>query len=83
MPQPSSRHPPLNSPMAPGSFSLQSNGASSHYGDPPHPLPRRVLPKPKVMRVQAIYDCVGDHHDELTFNEGEVLVVLGEDNADW
>ncbi|XP_045079901.1 arf-GAP with SH3 domain, ANK repeat and PH domain-containing protein 1 isoform X4 [Coregonus clupeaformis] len=83
MPQPSSRHPPLNSPMAPGSFSLQSNGASSHHGDPPHPLPRRVLPKPKVMRVQAIYDCVGDHHDELTFNEGEVLVVLGEDNADW
>uniref|UniRef100_A0A4W5JL93 Un-named sa1614 n=1 Tax=Hucho hucho TaxID=62062 RepID=A0A4W5JL93_9TELE len=40
-------------------------------------------PKPKVMRVQAIYGCVGDHHDELTFNEGEVLVVLGEDDADW
>lgn len=35
------------------------------------------------MRVQAIYGCVGDHHDELTFNEGEVLVVLGEDDADW
>ncbi|CDQ67751.1 unnamed protein product [Oncorhynchus mykiss] len=83
MPQPSSRHPPLNSPMAPRSISLQSNGASSHQGDPPHPMPRRALPKPKVMRVQAIYGCVGDHHDELTFNEGEVLVVLGEDDADW
>ncbi|XP_023851555.1 arf-GAP with SH3 domain, ANK repeat and PH domain-containing protein 1 [Salvelinus sp. IW2-2015] len=83
MPQPSSRHPPLNSPVAPRSISLQSNGASSHQGDPPHPMPRRALPKPKVMRVQAIYGCVGDHHDELTFNEGEVLVVLGEDDADW
>ncbi|XP_071190759.1 arf-GAP with SH3 domain, ANK repeat and PH domain-containing protein 1 isoform X2 [Salvelinus alpinus] len=83
MPQPSSRHPPLNSTMAPCSISLQSNGASSHQGDPPHPMPRRALPKPKVMRVQAIYGCVGDHHDELTFNEGEVLVVLGEDDADW
>lgn len=30
-----------------------------------------------------MYDCVADHHDELTFNEGEVLVVLGEDDADW
>uniref|UniRef100_A0A8C9W390 Arf-GAP with SH3 domain, ANK repeat and PH domain-containing protein 1-like n=1 Tax=Scleropages formosus TaxID=113540 RepID=A0A8C9W390_SCLFO len=39
--------------------------------------------KPKVRRVRAIYDCVADHHDELTFNEGEVLVVLREDDADW
>ncbi|XP_055723801.1 arf-GAP with SH3 domain, ANK repeat and PH domain-containing protein 1 isoform X2 [Salvelinus fontinalis] len=83
MPQPSRRHPPLNSTMAPCSISLQSNGAFSHQGDPPHPMPRRALPKPKMMRVQAIYGCVGDHHDELTFNEGEVLVVLGEDDADW
>lgn len=30
-----------------------------------------------------MYDCVADHHDELTFNEGEVLVVLGEEDADW
>lgn len=30
-----------------------------------------------------MYDCVADHHDELTFNEGDVLVVLGEDDADW
>lgn len=39
--------------------------------------------KPKLRRVKAMYDCVADHHDELTFNEGEVLVVLGEEDADW
>lgn len=39
--------------------------------------------KSKLKRVKAMYDCVADHHDELTFNEGEVLVVLGEEDADW
>uniref|UniRef100_A0AAR2L6Q9 Un-named sa1614 n=1 Tax=Pygocentrus nattereri TaxID=42514 RepID=A0AAR2L6Q9_PYGNA len=39
--------------------------------------------KPKLKRVKAMYDCVADHHDELTFNEGEVLVVLTEEDADW
>ncbi|CAB1354344.1 unnamed protein product [Coregonus sp. 'balchen'] len=59
MHQPSSRHPPLNFPTSPHTFILESNRASSHYGNPPHPLPRRALPKPKVRRVQAIYDCHG------------------------
>ncbi|KAL0978833.1 hypothetical protein UPYG_G00176300 [Umbra pygmaea] len=81
--QHSSRCPPLKSPTTSRSFSLESNGASSHRGTPPHPMPRRALPKPKVRRVQALYDCVADHHDELTFNEGDVLVVLGEDDTDW
>lgn len=39
--------------------------------------------KSKLRRVKAMYDCVADHHDELTFNEGDVLVVLGEEDADW
>lgn len=30
-----------------------------------------------------MYDCVADHHDELTFSEGEVLVVLSEEDDDW
>lgn len=30
-----------------------------------------------------MYDCVADHHDELTFSEGEVLVVLAEEDVDW
>ena len=30
-----------------------------------------------------MYDCEADHHDELSFTEGEVLVVLGEEDTDW
>uniref|UniRef100_A0A7N5ZTG8 Un-named sa1614 n=1 Tax=Anabas testudineus TaxID=64144 RepID=A0A7N5ZTG8_ANATE len=34
-------------------------------------------------RVQALYDCQADHHDELSFCEGQVLVVLGQEDSDW
>ncbi|KAJ8259193.1 hypothetical protein COCON_G00182050 [Conger conger] len=84
VPQPGGRHPSLSSPTCTRSLSLESNGSSSCYqGGTPHPLPRKGASRPKVRRVRAVYDCVADHHDELTFNEGEVLVVLGEDDADW
>uniref|UniRef100_A0AAY5ERB4 ArfGAP with SH3 domain, ankyrin repeat and PH domain 2a n=1 Tax=Electrophorus electricus TaxID=8005 RepID=A0AAY5ERB4_ELEEL len=39
--------------------------------------------KSKPRRVKAMYDCVADHHDELTFSEGDVLVVLAEEDTDW
>ncbi|XP_069035685.1 arf-GAP with SH3 domain, ANK repeat and PH domain-containing protein 1 isoform X2 [Lepisosteus oculatus] len=63
----------------------EPNGASPVLLGPPapHPLPRKALAKPRVRRVKAIYDCVADHHDELTFSEGEVLVVMAEEDADW
>ncbi|XP_016345393.1 arf-GAP with SH3 domain, ANK repeat and PH domain-containing protein 2-like isoform X2 [Sinocyclocheilus anshuiensis] len=86
-PQPISsgrRHAPALSPTSPRSFSLETNGSSSSScHTAPHPLPRKTLMKSKLKRVKAMYDCVADHHDELTFNEGEVLVVLGEEDADW
>ncbi|XP_048027768.1 arf-GAP with SH3 domain, ANK repeat and PH domain-containing protein 2 isoform X1 [Megalobrama amblycephala] len=86
-PQPSSsagRHTPALSPTSPRSFSLETNGSSSSScHTAPHPLPRKTLKKSKLRRVKAMYDCVADHHDELTFNEGDVLVVLGEEDADW
>lgn len=34
-------------------------------------------------RVQALYDCEADHHDELSFSEGQVLVVLEQEDSDW
>uniref|UniRef100_A0A671YGT4 Arf-GAP with SH3 domain, ANK repeat and PH domain-containing protein 2-like n=1 Tax=Sparus aurata TaxID=8175 RepID=A0A671YGT4_SPAAU len=37
----------------------------------------------KCRRVEALYDCQADHHDELSFSEGQVLVVLGQEDSDW
>ena len=35
-------------------------------------------------RVQALYDCEADNEDELTFKEGDILVVKGEgEDAEW
>ncbi|XP_030586232.1 arf-GAP with SH3 domain, ANK repeat and PH domain-containing protein 2 [Archocentrus centrarchus] len=53
-------------------------------GPAPQPLPRRSLPRgASNRRVQALYDCQADHHDELSFSEGQVLVVLGQEDNDW
>ncbi|XP_058229072.1 arf-GAP with SH3 domain, ANK repeat and PH domain-containing protein 2 isoform X2 [Hemibagrus wyckioides] len=80
----SGRQGPAISPNSPRSLSLDSNGSSSSScHSTPHPLPRRTTMKAKLRRVKAMYDCVADHHDELTFTEGEVLVVLAEEDADW
>nr|XP_023695117.1 arf-GAP with SH3 domain, ANK repeat and PH domain-containing protein 2 isoform X1 [Paramormyrops kingsleyae] len=50
---------------------------------PPAPMPRRTYPKQKPKRVKAIYNCVADNPDELTFSEGEVIVVDGEEDQEW
>uniref|UniRef100_A0A8C4IBD9 Un-named sa1614 n=1 Tax=Dicentrarchus labrax TaxID=13489 RepID=A0A8C4IBD9_DICLA len=45
-----------------------------------------ALPPPRgttSRRVEALYDCQADHHDELSFSEGQVLVVLGQEDSDW
>uniref|UniRef100_A0A8C8IHM5 ArfGAP with SH3 domain, ankyrin repeat and PH domain 2b n=1 Tax=Oncorhynchus tshawytscha TaxID=74940 RepID=A0A8C8IHM5_ONCTS len=34
-------------------------------------------------RVKAIYNCSADNSDELTFTEGEVIVVDGEEDPEW
>ncbi|KAI1895887.1 hypothetical protein AGOR_G00111380 [Albula goreensis] len=50
---------------------------------PPAPMPRKSFPKHKPKRVKAIYNCVADNPDELTFSEGEVIVVDGEEDQEW
>uniref|UniRef100_A0A8C1WCW7 ArfGAP with SH3 domain, ankyrin repeat and PH domain 1b n=1 Tax=Cyprinus carpio TaxID=7962 RepID=A0A8C1WCW7_CYPCA len=37
----------------------------------------------KMRRVKTIYDCQADNDDELTFVEGEVIVVMGEEDQEW
>lgn len=39
--------------------------------------------KQKPQRVKAIYNCSADRPDELTFREGEVIVVDGEEDSEW
>lgn len=41
------------------------------------------MQKQKPQRVKAIYKCCADHPDELTFCEGEVIVVDGEEDSEW
>lgn len=33
--------------------------------------------------MKTIYDCQADNDDELTFAEGEVIVVTGEEDQEW
>uniref|UniRef100_A0A8C2ULK1 ArfGAP with SH3 domain, ankyrin repeat and PH domain 1 n=1 Tax=Chinchilla lanigera TaxID=34839 RepID=A0A8C2ULK1_CHILA len=50
----------------------------------PVPLPRKInTGKNKVRRVKTIYDCQADNDDELTFVEGEVIIVTGEEDQEW
>ncbi|XP_055364950.1 arf-GAP with SH3 domain, ANK repeat and PH domain-containing protein 2 isoform X3 [Betta splendens] len=77
---PSSKAPPNESPANHRSQSFESDCR----GPAPQPLPRRSLPRGTTSRrVQALYDCQADHHDELSFCEGQVLVVLGHEDSDW
>ncbi|KAF7668696.1 hypothetical protein LDENG_00298470 [Lucifuga dentata] len=50
---------------------------------PPAPMPRKAYPKQRPKRVKAIYNCAADNPDELTFSEGEVIVVDGEEDQEW
>ncbi|XP_028260913.1 arf-GAP with SH3 domain, ANK repeat and PH domain-containing protein 2 [Parambassis ranga] len=57
---------------------------SDNRGPAPQPLPRRSMSRGTASRrAQALYDCQADHHDELSFAEGQVLVVLGQEDNDW
>uniref|UniRef100_A0A8C7ZHZ1 ArfGAP with SH3 domain, ankyrin repeat and PH domain 1b n=1 Tax=Oryzias sinensis TaxID=183150 RepID=A0A8C7ZHZ1_9TELE len=59
-----------------------SNGTSPSTAEMPVPLPRKINTN-KVRRVKTIYDCQADNDDELTFVEGEVIIVTGEEDQEW
>lgn len=46
-------------------------------------LSRVMQAKTKTRRVKTIYDCQADNDDELTFVEGEVIIVTGEEDQEW
>ncbi|KAK5872003.1 hypothetical protein PBY51_012739 [Eleginops maclovinus] len=76
---PARKAPPNGSPTNQRSQSFENDKRPA-----PQPLPRRSLPRGTTSRrVEALYDCQADHHDELSFFEGQVLVVLGKEDSDW
>ncbi|XP_077100455.1 arf-GAP with SH3 domain, ANK repeat and PH domain-containing protein 1 isoform X1 [Siphateles boraxobius] len=64
--------------------SEDTNGSPTSAQETPVPLPRKINPiKSKMRRVKTIYDCQADNDDELTFVEGEVIIVTGEEDPEW
>ncbi|XP_045864029.1 arf-GAP with SH3 domain, ANK repeat and PH domain-containing protein 1 isoform X3 [Meles meles] len=64
--------------------SEDANDLTPTLPETPVPLPRKInTGKNKVRRVKTIYDCQADNDDELTFMEGEVIVVTGEEDQEW
>ncbi|XP_075903769.1 arf-GAP with SH3 domain, ANK repeat and PH domain-containing protein 1 isoform X5 [Nelusetta ayraudi] len=61
-----------------------TNGTPAGMAETPVPLPRKInTGKSKARRVKTIYDCQADNDDELTFVEGEVIIVTGEEDQEW
>ncbi|CAI5672892.1 unnamed protein product [Oreochromis niloticus] len=61
-----------------------TNGTPAGTQETPVPLPRKITTgKNKARRVKTIYDCQADNDDELTFVEGEVIIVTGEEDQEW
>lgn len=78
---------------SPGHSQETGSGRCRHFPRPGCPFPASqpwlLTPvsvpqgKNKVRRVKTIYDCQADNDDELTFIEGEVIVVTGEEDQEW
>ncbi|XP_020943526.1 arf-GAP with SH3 domain, ANK repeat and PH domain-containing protein 2 isoform X5 [Sus scrofa] len=76
-------------PRGPGAVDLSGAEAlgplpNAVVVQPPAPMPRKSqTTKLKPKRVKALYNCVADNPDELTFSEGDVIVVDGEEDHEW
>ncbi|XP_064651827.1 arf-GAP with SH3 domain, ANK repeat and PH domain-containing protein 2-like isoform X4 [Lineus longissimus] len=74
---------PLKSPG-----SLSSNDFAGR-GNPPVPVRRQKKSSGSEpggvqrRRCRALYPCVADKRDELTFQEGEIILVLREEDETW
>ncbi|XP_051722506.1 arf-GAP with SH3 domain, ANK repeat and PH domain-containing protein 1a isoform X1 [Ctenopharyngodon idella] len=71
--------------LSPRQASEDTNGAPAGAVEMPVPMPRKIntVGKNKLRRVKTIYDCQADNDDELTFVEGEVIIVTGEEDQEW
>uniref|UniRef100_A0A4W6FHE4 ArfGAP with SH3 domain, ankyrin repeat and PH domain 2a n=1 Tax=Lates calcarifer TaxID=8187 RepID=A0A4W6FHE4_LATCA len=79
---------PLGSRAAPPKSPAGDETVLLHFEYFLHTLAKPVLfrvisQKQRPKRVKAIYNCIADNPDELTFSEGEVIVVDGEEDQEW
>ncbi|XP_068610148.1 arf-GAP with SH3 domain, ANK repeat and PH domain-containing protein 2b [Brachionichthys hirsutus] len=79
------KHQPQRPPIRTGTAERRgSQPRSPQSPAPPTPKPRSTATKQqKPRRVKAIYNCSADNPDELTFCEGEIIVVDGEEDSEW
>ncbi|KAM4533437.1 arf-GAP with SH3 domain, ANK repeat and PH domain-containing protein 1 isoform 3-T3 [Odontesthes bonariensis] len=97
-PQPQQQQPPPPQPQprdspspnqqaniaAPSQQAAEDTNGTPASAETPVPLPRKInTGKNKARRVKTIYDCQADNDDELTFAEGEVIIVTGEEDQEW
>uniref|UniRef100_A0A3B4TT38 ArfGAP with SH3 domain, ankyrin repeat and PH domain 1a n=1 Tax=Seriola dumerili TaxID=41447 RepID=A0A3B4TT38_SERDU len=69
---------------SPGPAGEDDEESTPEAAETPVPLPRKITSvRSKIRRVKTIYDCQADNDDELTFTEGEVLIVTGEEDQEW
>ncbi|XP_056247424.1 arf-GAP with SH3 domain, ANK repeat and PH domain-containing protein 1a isoform X1 [Seriola aureovittata] len=69
---------------SPGPAGEDDKESTPEAAETPVPLPRKITSvRSKIRRVKTIYDCRADNDDELTFTEGEVLIVTGEEDQEW
>ncbi|XP_054717198.1 arfGAP with SH3 domain, ANK repeat and PH domain-containing protein-like [Uloborus diversus] len=63
----------------------QSCDSNSSQSQTPVPPPRKRHDTIKQRRCRALYDCDADREDELSFKEGEVIIIISEitDDDDW
>ncbi|XP_069162447.1 arfGAP with SH3 domain, ANK repeat and PH domain-containing protein isoform X3 [Procambarus clarkii] len=79
---------PSSSPQeSPNTFinGRSTESLSSLVSDDPRPPPRRRMGSIRQRRCQALYDCDADLDDELSFTEGEIIIVLKAEteDGDW
>uniref|UniRef100_A0A673IIZ3 ArfGAP with SH3 domain, ankyrin repeat and PH domain 2b n=1 Tax=Sinocyclocheilus rhinocerous TaxID=307959 RepID=A0A673IIZ3_9TELE len=70
-------------PIVPPAPVLPTSFSSKPPPPPVPPQPKAPAPKPRPKRVKALYNCQADNLDELTFSEGEVIIVDGEEDKEW
>ncbi|XP_066950441.1 arfGAP with SH3 domain, ANK repeat and PH domain-containing protein isoform X3 [Macrobrachium rosenbergii] len=79
---------PSSSPQeSPNTFinGRSTESLSSLVSDDPRPPPRMRGSSMRQRRCQALYDCDADLDDELSFTEGEIIIVLKAEteDGDW